>query len=217
MRDTKWKIKLKTKIQNMKLIIVSLTLLLAACSPKKPKPVLKVDKKDLSKYADTAYTFCRKNNLNKNFYFLIDLKEHSGYKRFYVWDFTINKSVDTFMVSHGCGKSLWQYDLTRESPSISNTPNSHCSSVGKYIIQERGCSKFGIGIKYNLKGVDKTNNNARKRAIVLHSWDKVSDFELYPDGTAEGWGCPAVSNNSMVKLDNMLKNKKENTLMWIIN
>lgn len=120
------------------------------------------------------------------------------------------------MVSHGCGNSIWKYDFSKDCPCISNTVNSHCSSVGKYIVENRGKSKFGIGIKYNLIGLDSANKNASKRAIVLHGWEQVTDNEVYPQGTAEGWGCPAVSNEAMDKLDKMLKKTKSKTLLWII-
>lgn len=197
--------------------IIAILLLLVACSPEKQTPIIKKEKRDLSIYADSAYKLCEKKDLNKVFYFLIDLKKHSGQKRFYVWDFKKNCAVDTFMVSHGCGQAFWKTSSSKTNPSISNEPDSHCSSVGRYLVEERGKSKFGIGIKYNLTGLDKTNNNARKRAIVLHGWEEVEDHEIYPEGTSEGWGCPAVSNNSMKELDKLLKTTKENTLMWIIN
>lgn len=202
--------------KNMKTIIISIMLLAIACAPEKQKVIDKEKKTDLTKFSDSAYQYCIKKNFNKNFYFLVNLKEHSGHKRFYVWDFTKNKPVDTFMVSHGCGNNMWKTDYTKCNPVISNKLNSHCSSVGKYVIEERGCSSFGIGVKYNLTGLDKTNNNARRRAIVLHSWEEVTDYETYPYGTPEGWGCPAVSNNSMRQIDKMLK-ANDNTLMWIIN
>jgi len=66
-----------------------------------------------------------------------------------------------------------------------------------------------------LDGKEQTNSNAIKRAIVLHSWEEVPNDEVYPNGTPEGWGCPAVSNESMIKIDSVLqKNKK--VLFWII-
>jgi hypothetical protein len=200
------------------LIISSILLIITGCSSetKTVTPVVHetTDMKELSR---SAYNFCKANSLNTKFYFLIDLKRHSGHKRFYVWDFDKDTLTEKYMVSHGCGNYPWRCDFTKTEAVISNTENSHCSSTGKYLVEERGGSVFGIGVKYNLTGLDKTNNKARKRAIVLHSWEKVTDEEVYPEGTAEGWGCPAVSNNSMKQLDKLLKTTKENTLMWVIN
>jgi hypothetical protein len=43
----------------------------------------------------------------------------------------------------------------------------------------------------------------------------VSDKEIYPDGTPEGWGCPTISNNSMKITDLLLKSTEKPVLMWI--
>lgn len=201
----------------MRTILTSIMLLLfVACTPDKSPPSITLSQRNIKFFSDSAYQYCVSEGLNRNFYFLVDLNQHSGLKRFYVWDFEKNTAIDTFMVSHGCGKSTWYSDKTKDNPTISNEPESHCSSVGRYLIRERGFSSFGIGIKYSLQGIDVTNNNAYKRAIVLHSWDPVTDYEVYPMGTAEGWGCPAVSNNTMRYLDTLLKSSDRVTLMWII-
>ena len=42
----------------------------------------------------------------------------------------------------------------------------------------------------------------------------VSDQEVFPAGTPEGWGCPAISNNAFNEIDAYLKNSGP-TLMWI--
>lgn len=70
-------------------------------------------------------------------------------------------------------------------------------------------------MNYLLQGKEKTNSNAVKRAIVLHSWEAVPNDEVYPEGTPEGCGCPAVYNESMTEIDTILKQNK-NVLMWII-
>lgn len=163
-----------------------------------------------------ARDYCERNNLNTDFYILIDLKRHSGLKRFYIWNFKQNKITKSYMVSHGCGNHLWKQDFTKNNAQFSNEENSHCSSVGKYIIGERGYSDWGIHVKYLLHGQDNTNSNAIKRAIVLHSWEAVKDDEIYPEGTSEGWGCPAISNNAMLTMDEMIKNSDKKVLMWII-
>jgi hypothetical protein len=92
---------------------------------------------------------------------------------------------------------------------------SHCSSIGKFVILDRGVSQWGIKVNYILQGKEKTNSNARSRAVVLHSWEAISNDEVYPEGTPEGWGCPAVSNESMKEIDEILKQNKK-VLMWII-
>jgi hypothetical protein len=168
-----------------------------------------------SDYYKEAEQYCKKNNLNKSKFILIDLGIHSGYKRFFVYDFKKKEVSKSYMVSHGCGDNQWGRTSSKEKPQISNEFDSHCSSVGKYVILDRGVSQWGIKVNYVLQGKDKTNSNARSRAIVLHSWDAISDHEVYPEGTPEGWGCPAVSNESMKEIDELLKTN-EKVLMWII-
>lgn len=64
--------------------------------------------------------------------------------------------------------------------------------------------------------MEKTNTNAEKRVVVLHSWDAVSNEEIYPRFAPLSWGCPAVSNEFMVVLDKQLKAVKQPVLLWII-
>ncbi|AXB56546.1 murein L,D-transpeptidase catalytic domain-containing protein [Flavobacterium fluviale] len=170
---------------------------------------------DYSKYYKEAKQYCKANNLNQNKFILIDLGVHSGLKRFFIYDFKKNAVSKSYIVSHGCGDNRWGSTSSKENVQISNEFDSHCSSIGKYVILNRGVSQWGIKVNYILQGKDKTNSNARSRAIVLHSWDAVPDYEVYPEGTPEGWGCPAVSNESMKQIDELLKTNKK-VLMWII-
>jgi hypothetical protein len=119
------------------------------------------------------------------------------------------------MVSHGCFDNPWGQTSTKEKASCSNVENSHASSLGNYKIGERGVSEWGIKVKYTLYGLDKTNSNAYKRIIVLHSWNMVSEDEVYPDGTPEGWGCPATSDEFLTRIDKKLRTSKKPVLLKI--
>ena len=163
-----------------------------------------------------AFKYCVKNNLQRSYYMLVDLNIHSGKKRFFVYDFKKDTIIKSYMVSHGCGENAWSNTFTKDNPKISNEFDSHCSSVGKYIIRDRGVSQWGIHVKYLLQGKDKTNSNAFERAIVLHSWEEIPNDEVYPRGTPEGWGCPAVSNLAMKEIDAMLKQSAKPVLLWVI-
>ena len=170
---------------------------------------------DYSHYFQEAKQYCKNNNLNQDKFFLIDLGLHSGLKRFFVYDFQQKKILKSYIVSHGCGNNQWGKTSSKENASVSNEFDSHSSSLGKYAIADRGVSQWGIKVNYLLRGKEKTNSNAKNRAIVLHSWEAIPNDEVYPEGTPEGWGCPAVSNDSMKEIDEILKQNK-NVLMWII-
>jgi L,D-transpeptidase catalytic domain len=172
--------------------------------------------KDYSVYIKEAKSFCKQNKYNTKYFFLVDLSIHSGYKRFLVYDIVHDSILQKHMVSHGCGTNPWNGTESKTNPQFSNKENSHCSSLGKYVVLERGTSQWGIGINYVLQGLDVTNNNAMKRAIVLHSWENIPHDEVFPEGTPEGWGCPALSNESMKEIDVLLKNNKK-VLLWIIH
>ena len=179
------------------------------------KPRSEIKDIDYTTYYKEANEYSKNNNLNQNQFILIDLGVHSGLKRFFVYDFHKEKVSKSYMVSHGCGDNNWSGTSSKENAPLSNELDSHCSSIGKYVVLNRGVSQWGIKVNYILQGKDKTNSNARKRAIVLHSWEAISTDEVYPEGTPEGWGCPAVSNESMKEIDEILKQNKK-VLMWII-
>jgi hypothetical protein len=165
--------------------------------------------------AKEALDYCKAKNFNTDFCILIDMSLHSGVSRFVVWDFKNDSVMHRFLVGHGCGDSPWSEDQSKENPIFSNEDNSHCSSLGKYKIGERGYSNWGVNVKYLLHGLESTNSNALKRVIVFHSWEVISDDEVYPSGTPEGWGCPAVSNNSFRIVDPLLRASSKPVLMWI--
>ena len=165
--------------------------------------------------ANEALDYCKSRRMNEEFCILIDMGIHSGRKRFFVWDFKKDTIVHSFLVAHGSCDNPWGMDRSKESPRFSNVDGSHCSSPGKFKIGNRGISSWGVKVNYLLHGLESSNNNALSREIVFHSWEKVSDEEIYPDGTPEGWGCPAISNNSFKIIDPLLKAASKPVLMWI--
>lgn len=173
-----------------------------------------MNQKTKSKLA-IAKQYCTKNNLNPNYAVLIDMSIHSGKKRLFLVDLQNDSIVLSGLCAHGCGNSEWGEDGTADSPVFSNVPESHCSSLGKYKIGKRGYSSWGINVNYKLHGLESTNSNAYSRLIVLHSWDRVTEEEVYPEGAPEGWGCPAVSNAVMKQLDRFIQQQPGALLMWM--
>lgn len=175
-----------------------------------------LDIKRLKVKAKEARAFCKSHKLNTDICMLADLSIHSGKKRMVVWSFAKDTVVQSGLVSHGCGAQPWGKDRSKASPVFSNEENSHCSSPGKYKMGARGYSQWGTHTKYLMHGLEKTNSNALKREIVFHGWDAIADEEVYPDGTPEGWGCPAVSNKFMATVDSLLKATKQPVLFWVL-
>jgi L,D-transpeptidase catalytic domain len=198
-----------------KLIITLLFLSASAIDVNASPP--HIDLSRTQQKAQQALAFCRKHDYNIRYCILIDMGLPSGVKRFVVWDFHKNDTLLTGLISHGCGINPWSGVWSKDKPSFSNVANSHCTSLGKYRVDVRATSAWGIHVKYFLNGLDTSNSNALKRDVVLHSWEAVPDKEVYPNGTPEDWGCPAISNKTMKIVDALLRQQKKHLLLWIYN
>ncbi|MDQ8143772.1 murein L,D-transpeptidase catalytic domain-containing protein [Chryseobacterium sp. CFS15] len=179
------------------------------------KPELDLNK--TKKKAEEAYAFCKSKKMNTDFCILIDMSLHSGLNRFIIWNFKEQRISNKYLVGHGCGGNSWSSDDSKDNPQFSNEDGSHLSALGKYQLGERGRSDWGINVKYLMHGLEETNNNALQRFIVFHSWELMSDDEVYPKGSPEGWGCPTISNNAMKELDPVIQKTEKPLLMWIYN
>lgn len=164
-----------------------------------------------------ALQFCEKNHYDTEFCILIDMAQPSGKNRAFIWDMKNQAVLASSLCAHGCSTQPWSGTETKDKPVFSNVPDSHCTSLGKYRIGKRGYSAWGIHVNYLLNGLESTNSNALKREIVFHSWQDVSEKEVYPDGTPKGWGCPAVANGFMKIADGKLKAAEKPVLLWIFN
>ena len=149
--------------------------------------------KDYTTQHSIALAYCKAHKMNEDFYFLIDLRLHSGKNRFFVYDFKQKKNlyVEIKLLHGSCDVFSSNPDKFQKA-QYSNQVNSHCSAKGKYKIGKRDYSSWGIKVKYWLEGLEESNSNAQKRLIVLHSWEAVSDSEIYPHYSPLSWGCPAV-------------------------
>lgn len=211
----------------IKVCFLALAFLCLSCSDQKKntfkfftssneeKPSLNTQK--TNKKAEEALSFCKQKKFNTDFCILIDMSLHSGVNRFLIYDFNEKKITKKYLVGHGCWNYIWSWAQSKDSTGFSNEDGSHLSSLGKYKIGERGVSEWGIKVKYLMHGLEETNNNALKRAIVFHSWEKMEDNEIYPQGSPEGWGCPTVSNNALREIDPILQETSKPVLMWIYN
>ena len=193
-----------------KTILLLIFSLLACSSAVEESP------KDYSATHQEALSYCKTNGFNQDFYFLLDFSVHSGKNRFYVYDFKTNTIVNQNVVTHGSCDVFQDNPEKYKKAKFSNADGSHCSSKGKYKIGKRDYSSWGINVKYWLHGLESTNTNAEKRVVVLHSWDAVSNEEIFPRYAPLSWGCPAVSDDFMKVLDEKLKVTNQPVLLWIV-
>ena len=164
-----------------------------------------------------ALGFCKQKGFSEKYYFLVDLSVHSGKNRFFVYDFMQKKITAQNLVTHGSCDMFADNPDKYNKAKFDNRDDSHCSSIGKYKVDKRDYSSWGIKVKYWLDGLEETNSNARNRVVVLHSWDAVANAEIYPNHSPLSWGCPAVSDDFMRKLDAKLQATTKPVLLWIIN
>ncbi|NDW09515.1 murein L,D-transpeptidase catalytic domain-containing protein [Dysgonomonas sp. 520] len=169
---------------------------------------------NLKEKADSALVFCKRKGLNTDFCILIDMSIHSGRYRLFVWDFKKGSVIHKSLCCHGYGKKS-----TESKPVFSNVEGSYCTSLGRYKIGARSYSQWGINVHYKMHGYDKTNNNAFKRWVVLHSHTPVPSKEIYPSHLPLGWsqGCPVIDDASMTVLDKKFKKAAKPALLWIYN
>lgn len=190
-------------------------LFLFTCTPKnetKAKATTKlkseIKENHLQTMAAELKTYASKKSLNESICFLIDMKKPSGKNRFYVYDFKKNKILHQALVTHGnCG------EVFLGSPKYGNAVGCNCSSLGKYKIGKKYYGKFGLA--YKLHGLDKTNNKAFERFVVLHAHICVPDDEVSPMPICESNGCPTVSPGFLQTLAGFIDKSEKPVLLWM--
>ena len=165
--------------------------------------------------AKQALDFCKENNFNTDFCILIDMSIHSGKNRMFIYNLNKNEIERSALCAHGSGKG--NKKSTGASPIFGNDNGSFLTSLGKYKIGARAYSQFGIHVHYKLHGLEKTNDNAFKRIVVLHSYSPISETEIYPSHLPMGWsqGCPVTDDETMKFIDEKLQKIEKPVLLWI--
>lgn len=141
----------------------------------------------------------------KNFITIVDLGVHSSKKRLYVYDWVKKKVIRSHHVAHGQGSD---WNNTGYAHDFSNRNMSKKSAKGGYITGKtyRWGKRFPTPNKLKLHGLDKTNNNAFSRAVVMHSSAYVTNGTIRRTGkVGRSWGCPAVDPAIAEDLIDMLK------------
>jgi hypothetical protein len=118
---------------------------------------------------------------------IVDYSQSSNRKRLYVIDLKNKKLLFNTYVAHG-RKTGEEFAET-----FSNCGGSFQSSLGFYITQQTVIGPH-TGFALTLDGVEKGfNDNACKRAIIMHGADYVSESFIKKNGRlGRSLGCPAL-------------------------
>lgn len=153
--------------------------------------------------------YARKNKCNTNYAFVIDMHIPIFKKRFFIYNLKNDSLLGSGFVAHGIGSETFKGELV-----FSNVPDSRSTSLGKYKI---GTSYKGMwGFSYRLQGLDSTNNNALKRAIVLHGHVSVPDTETNDYPICFSYGCPMVSPNFLQVLKGYISKQGKTPILLSI-
>lgn len=137
---------------------------------------------------------------------IIDFSMPSIEKRFYLIDLAAKKLLYHTYTSHGVNNG------ENEALVFSNLENSRQSSLGFYLTAETYEGKHGRSLK--LDGLEYGfNNNARRRYIVIHSADYVTEDFIRENGRlGRSWGCPALPPDLT---QDIIDKIKEGSLLFI--
>jgi hypothetical protein len=155
-----------------------------------------------------AKIYVTAHGLNTQYCFLVDMHIPSGKNRFFVCNFKTDSIEKAGLVTHGSGSANATEDLF-----FSNVPNSFCTSTGHYKVGKSYSGNFGLA--YKLHGLDKTNDKAFNRFVVLHGHECVPDREVWPALICESWGCPTVSPVFLKQLQLYLNGASKPIMLWI--
>jgi L,D-transpeptidase-like protein len=163
---------------------------------------------ELNKRAEEIKLYAQKKGYSTRYCFLLDMRMHSGLKRFFVYDLSKNAVLFSGLVAHGCCDQNFL-----KQARFSNTPGQGCTSIGVYKIGNAYYGRYGKA--YKLIGLQNSNSNAFNRGIVLHSYRSVPDEESYPKPICNSSGCPMVSFTFFKKLSFILDASNKPVLLWV--
>lgn len=138
---------------------------------------------------------------NTRFLTIIDYGRSSVEKRFYLIDLVKVELIYNTYVAHGINTG------ETEAEVFSNKHYSNQSSLGFFITNETYIGRNGYSLR--LDGQEESyNNNARKRAIVIHGADYVDeDFIKKYGRLGRSFGCPALPLELNQDIINLIKGK----------
>lgn len=154
-----------------------------------------------------AKLFTKQKGYNESTCFLVDMSLPSGQNRFFVYDINGDSVQQSGLVTHGRCNENWL-----EGRKYGNTIGCGCTSLGKYKIGYSYNGRFGLAFK--LYGLDKTNDKAFARYVVLHAHSCVPESEV-EDEICQSDGCPTVSPGYLQRLKKIITASQKPILLWI--
>jgi hypothetical protein len=178
-------------------------------------PAIKVKEPEAADYtplvksrAQSLLTYAAAEGFSTDYCFLIDMSLPSGKNRFFIYDLKGDSIKAAGLVAHGsCNTTFLR------NARFSNTPNKGCSSSGRYKVGYKYKGRFGRA--YKLHGLDSTNANAFRRAVVLHGYECIPDKEIYPLSACNSLGCPMVSYAFLDRAAQVIDRARKPVLLWI--
>lgn len=153
-------------------------------------------------YAWTGYYKLRKKGVIRRTGILsiCDFSQSSANQRMYVIDVRNRRLLYRTYVAHGINSG------EEFASSFSNRPESCKSSLGFYVTRRTYTGMNGLSLR--IEGVDKGfNDNAGKRAIVIHGASYVSQRILHKYGVmGTTFGCPAIPTEMSSQIIPVVKN-----------
>lgn len=135
---------------------------------------------------------------NSEYLTIVDMTMSSKEKRCFVIHLPSKTIVHQTVVAHGKNTGV------EFAHKFSNKINSHQSSIGFYKTAETYYGKHGLSLR--LDGLEFTNSNARKRAIVIHSADYASQNFIEKYGRlGRSYGCPSLPKKDYLNILNKIK------------
>lgn len=130
---------------------------------------------------------------------IIDFNQASSKKRLFILDLKNKRIIKNTLVAHGMRSGV------NIAESFSNNRHSNKSSLGLYITNETYIGKHGYSLR--LDGMSPgLNDNARKRAIVVHGADYVNESFISKNGRiGRSFGCPAIANDESEEIIDLIK------------
>lgn len=154
--------------------------------------------------------FTKQKGLDQEICFIVDLSQHNGKKRFFVYNMKKDSILDAGLVAHGNCMAEYLPEV-----QYSNVNGSQCSSFGRYKVGMRYTGQYGKAFK--LHGLDSTNSLAFERSIVIHAKPCIPETESYPQQICNSQGCPSVAPGFLNRLDQYITKAKKPILLWVMD